>query len=115
MIRSRMTHRCTIERNQTVALDANGNEQAAVWATHIADQPCYYYHSRRWVAEQQGERNVRVYGHQALLPLGTDVDEADRINGISDRRGTIVAGGAFNIAAIVRKPDHLLLRLESVT
>jgi hypothetical protein len=115
MIRSRMTHRCLIERNSLPGLDGYGNARPPTWATLLSAQPCYYYQPSVRSAEQQGERNVKVYAQQLLLPLGVDVTEADRINGVVDRLGRSVAAGPFNIVAIVRKPDHLLLSLESAT
>ena len=112
--RSRMVHRCLIERRLSTALDAYGNEQPATWDIHSRSQPCYYWQPPGR-GEQVGPVNVNVYVHQLLLPLGTDVTEADRINGIYDRAGQPVAARVFNIKAVVRKPDHLLLTLESAS
>ena len=115
MVRFRMTHRALVERNVTAATqDTYGNEQAATWVTHISAQPCYYWQPATMRAESQGERNVLVYGHQVVMPLDTDITEADRINGISDRCGRVVSADVFGITGIARKPDHLLLTLEVI-
>jgi hypothetical protein len=112
--RSRMTHRCTVERNGSPGPDGYGNARPSEWGVHISAQPCYYSQPAAR-GEVQGERNVNLYVHQVLVPLGVDVTTADRINGVSDRRGLSVAAGPFNITAIRRLPDHLLLSLESVS
>lgn len=115
MVRFRMTHRAAVERNVIAnTQDTYGNEQVAIWVTHISAQPCYYWQPAAMRAESQGERNVLVYGHQVLMPLGTDITEADRINGIYDRCGRVVSADVFGITGIARKPDHLLLTLEVI-
>lgn len=112
-IRCRMVHRCLIQRNLSVGLDAYGNVRAPQWGTHVAGQACYYWQPT--AREVQGERNVTVGGHALLLPLGVDVTPADRINGVTTRLGYPIAEGPFNITGVIRKPDHLLLTLESTT
>lgn len=111
--RDRMTHRARIERS-SAGRDQYGNQLPATWAVHLAAQPCYYWQPSVGRAETEGERNYRAYGHQMLVPLGTDVRESDRVNGIVDRRGYSVSADVFGIIAIVRKPDHLLLTLETI-
>ena len=113
--RSRFTHRALIERNLTPGEDAYGNAQAATWGTLYAAEPCYYYQPPTGRGEQAGERNLNAYADQLLVPLACDVLEADRVNGITDRRGANVCASVFNVIAIVRKPDHLLLTMEQVT
>jgi hypothetical protein len=109
-----MTYRALVERNTTAGvLDTYGNAQAPTWVTQIASQPCYYWQPRQGV-ETQGERNYLAYGHQLLLPLGVDIAEGDRINGITDRRRGVVCADVLAITAIMRKPDHLLLTLEVI-
>lgn len=115
MVRHRMTHRALVQRNTTAATpDTYGNAQAATWVTQISAQPCYYWQPSGQRAETQGERNFLAYGHQVVMPLGVDITEADRINGITDRNAGVVSADVFGITAIVRKPDHLLLALEVI-
>lgn len=108
-----MVHRARFERSST-GRDGYGNELPKTWTAHLAAQPCYYWQPSVGRAEFEGERNYRAYGHQMVVPLGTDVRESDRVNGIVDRRGNCVSADLFGIIAIVRKPDHLLLSLETV-
>jgi hypothetical protein len=115
MMRQKLTMRALIERNLTPGLDAYGNALEATWGTLYAAQACYYYQPAARRAEQAGARNLNAYADQLLVPLACDVLEADRINGITDRRGLNVCASVFNVIAIVRKPDHLLLTLEQVT
>ena len=61
-----------------------------------------------------GERNADIYSHRMIVPRGTDITEEDRVNGIADRKGTVITAGVFDIKQIVRKPNHLLLVLEAV-
>ena len=112
-VRGRLVQRATIERNMTPDADGYGNARPAAWGTLYAALACYYWQPAGG-GEQQGERNVRIYTHQMLVPAGTAVTEADRVNGIVDRRGVSVNAAVFNITAVVRKPDHLLLTLEVV-
>lgn len=109
-----MTHRALVQR-ATETVDGYNNRLAPVWATHLAAQPCYFWQPSMGRGEQSGAQNYRAYGYQVVMPLGTDVTERDRINGIVDRRGYSVHPGVFGIVAVVRKPDHLLLTLETIT
>lgn len=111
--RDRMTHRATIERS-TAGRDQYGNALPATWSVHINGCPCYYWQPSVARAEIEGERNYRAYGHHMMVPLGTDVRESDRVNGIVDRRGSCVSADVFGIIAIVHKPDHLLVTMETI-
>lgn len=109
-----MTHRALIERNALTGLDAYGNEQAPSWGVHLAAQPCYWYQPSNQRGEVQGERNVRLYTQQMLVPWNVDITEGDRVNGIKDRKGGDLTTEVFNVVAIVYKPDHLLITMELV-
>ncbi|HSV29703.1 MAG TPA: hypothetical protein VLL76_09085, partial [Candidatus Omnitrophota bacterium] len=86
------------------------------WRQHVAEQPCYYYEPRAQRGEiADGQKVAIAYAHQVMVPAGVDVTEADRIHGITDRRGASIAGHAFGITRIVRRRDHLLLTLEVAT
>ena len=112
--RQRMTHRATIERNGNLVPDAYGQPDAPVWYAHLTGQACYFWEPTAQRGEITGERNADVYAHRLLLPLAVDVTEEDRVNGVTDRRGQTISDGVFGITQIVRKPDHLLLVLETV-
>lgn len=108
-----MVHRALVERNSATALGTVGEELPAVWATHIAEMPCFLYTPR-------GGEKVRDMGvivaesPKMLVPWGTDITEADRINGVSDRRGGSYRSGVFRISSVVEVHDHLELQLEAV-
>ena len=112
--RQRMVHRTTIERNGNLAPDAYGQPDAPAWYPHITGQSCYFWEPSSQRGEQMNERNADIYSHRLLLPLGTDITEEDRINGVTDRHGATISDGVFDIKQIVRKPDHLRLVLEAV-
>ena len=57
---------------------------------------------------------LRELAHRLLVPLTVDVTETDRITEIRDRKGALIADAVYKIRQIVRKPDHLLLVLETV-
>jgi hypothetical protein len=112
-IRQRMVHRALVER-ATYTTDAYG-QPVPTWATQVASQPCYFWEpSSSQRGEQMGERNADIYSHRLVVPQGTDITEEDRVNGVTDRRGTVITAALFNITQVVRKPDHLLLVLEVV-
>ena len=112
--RAWMVHRTTIERNGNLAPDAYGQPDAPTWYPHLVQQACYFWEPSSQRGEQMGERNADIYSHRMVLPKGTDITEEDRVNGIADRKGTVITAGVFDIKQIVRKPDHLLLVLEAV-
>lgn len=112
--RQRMTHRVIVERNGNLAPDAYGQSDAPTWYPHLTGQAGYFWEPSSQRGEQIAARNADIYSHRLLLPLGVDVTEEDRINGVTDRRGETISNGTFDIKQIVRKPDHLLLVLEVV-
>lgn len=118
LTRQRMTHRCTIERDQSAASGAGANPlnapHAADWRVHLQDVACYYWEPSAQRGEIAGVRNADVYAHRLLVARDLDVTEEDRINGITDRRGATVVDRVFGITQIVRKPDHWLLVLSVV-
>jgi hypothetical protein len=111
-IRQQMVHRALVER-ATYTTDAYG-QPVPTWATQVASQACYFWEPSAQRGEQMGERNADIYSHRLVVPQGTDITEEDRVNGVTDRKGTVITEALFDIKQIVRKPDHLLLVLETV-
>jgi len=111
-VRSRMTHRCTIERDGAGS-DAEGNPATPAWATHLSAQPCFYW-SASEVEAVDVTRTAVVEDGRLLLPKGTDVTERDRVNGITDRLGNAVRSGVLNIRAVVSYGTHLELVVQGV-
>jgi hypothetical protein len=115
--RSRMTMRCTIERNMhpgaTDPLQRDGFGQAPPqWQDVGGLIPCFAWagggENRTRVAP---ERVVAIDTPGMMLPLGTDVRQDDRIAGVWDRRGNEIFG-AFTIDDIFRRKGYLLLSLQ---
>lgn len=115
--RSRMTQRATVERDQTdplVDTTDSGNPEPPDWQTHIEALPCWLYSSAgREAVEPQ--RVAVVEDIRLLVPLGSDVTERDRVNGIVDRLGSSILADLMNIRTVLRKRDHLELMLTRVT
>ncbi len=110
-VRSQMTHRCLIERNTQTGTDPQGNALAPTWSTHLSDQAC-----KLWQRPDDeiidGRRTVVAESIRLVLPVATDVTEADRVNGVTDRRGATVLAGVMNIRSVVKKASHLELSLD---
>ncbi len=107
-----MTHRCTIERRAAGAADAWG-QVPSEWETHLTNVRC-----RTWADAGreivEGTTTVTVVEDvRVIVPLGTDVTEADRIASITYRGGTAQAG-PLGIRAVLARPDHLELVLVRV-
>lgn len=112
-----LTHRATIERdvNAFGEADAYGNPLAPSWQTHLEELPC-----RAWAAGSvQGgggreiadaRKTVVVLDRRMVVPLGTDVTEADRVAEVTER-GTVVLAGPMAIEAVLHRPDHIELVL----
>lgn len=103
-----MTMRATIERNGAAANDY-GSPGPASWAT-LATVACYAWHlsgTDRFGAPIAfvGKRS------RAIVPLGTDVTEADRIATIKDRAGTEIFG-AMDIETVEIRRRHIELGLK---
>lgn len=106
-----MTHRAVIERNSA---DVADRYAVPGWATFIAAQPCFLYVSggREVVAP---DRTADVDVSKMIVPLGADIENTDRINGVADRLGNPVFAGLLNITDVLPHHDHIELTLERVT
>lgn len=109
-----MKHRATIERNSGAAeTDAWGDQGEPEWQTHLIDVPC-----RAWFGTERevtdGNKTAAVEERRAIMPLGTDVTEADRILSVKDRKGTVLFDGPIRIESVGHRQDHLALVLEAV-
>jgi head-tail adaptor len=104
-----MTHRCTIER-RTLTSDGGGG-QTETWAAVETDLPC-----RAWLEdsgiEAVGDKVVEVEDRRLIVPVGTDVQPADRVT-------VTVRGEAFMsvmpVSAVGRRTGHLELVCREVT
>ena len=112
-VERQMHHRCTIQRN-TATKDSLNNPLPADWNDLTADVPCYV-----WQGASKGETRavdlVAVVNQwRMLLPIGTDITEADRLSSIVDEFGVQWNTKPVTIQAIARRNTHLLLVLDEV-
>lgn len=114
--RSRMTLRTDVLRDATQPLDDSGNplpQPDVAPAAYLEDVPVWLYSSseRESVTE---DTTAVVTDLKAMVPLGTDITEQDRLNGIRDRRGTTVEPGVLLVEEVLYKRSHLQLVLSRV-
>ena len=109
-----MIHRATVQRNTPAGTDGFGGPGAAVWAMHIASLHCWFYaKSGREVIN--GEKSAVLGSHKMLIPLGTDITEADRITAIDDRLGASIMANTMRIHSVTHRHSHLELEVEEVS
>ena len=107
--RGRMTLRATLQRD-TAHADEYGQPGPTDWQTtaHVA---CLTWQGggRR---SQQPARTVEADEHTMLVPSGTDVVSGDRVLEVYDRVGAVVREDPLYVDAVVRRRDHLEVRLR---
>jgi head-tail adaptor len=104
-----LTHRCTIER-RTFTSDGGGG-QTETWANVETDLPC-----RAWLessrVESIGDRVAEVEDRRLIVPVGSDVQPADRVT-------VTVRGEAFMsempVSSVGRRTDHLEIVCREVS
>ena len=104
--RRRMTHRAFTERPvPTGTQDPFGN--AVTRDTQIlVSHPCYWQAQVERVVHDSS-KNVSIADHLILFPLGTDVQERDRITSITDRRGRPLKNTRLGVLPVLRREDHI--------
>lgn len=110
--RGRMTHRARLERDTAASTGAWGQPAAPDW-NFREELPCYgWSRSRQVVAD--GEKVVTVQEMRAIFPTDADIVEGDRLQEITDRRGTVVFPGPLMVRTAQAKPGHVEFMLERV-
>lgn len=109
-----LRHRTSIQRDTAAGtIDAGGQSAPPYWQTITSGLPC-----RAWtnVAREPSDagKSFVVEDRQVVVPLGTDVTEADQLGDILDRAGMVLFKGPMNILGVLAYPDHLELSLEVV-
>jgi hypothetical protein len=107
-----LTQRCTIERNANAdATDDWQTPPPPAWAPHLQEQPCRAWISGHRPVSHEGTLTAVLIELSMLVPLGTDVTDGDRVNGIT-LRGEPVHEGPLTIHAVLERRDHLELILS---
>ena len=118
VFRSRMTMRCTVQRN-TSATDEWGQPGAPGWTDHLTELACYatVHSGQEVIGGPQGDtaaqvvvlKDMHVYMPEfASDGSRTDVTEKDRIVSITDRQGNVLFPGPMDIKSVDLRPRRLL-------
>lgn len=111
--RSRMILRALVERFASPGDDDFGNPLPGSWSTHISALPIWVHGSTEREAVTE-ETTAVVTDLKALIPLGSDVTESDRLNQVKDRQGNVVYAGILGIETVLFARTHLELTLSRV-
>jgi len=108
--RQRMTMRLYIQRNNAMA-NAYGHKSPQTWEA-LSTTAGYV-----WIEKEDtrhGNEMSQVSArYRAIVPSGTDVTEADRIQKVENRADTPEElFGTMYIDAVIRRNNHLELRLR---
>lgn len=108
-VRQRMTHRALVERRT----DSDGRYDVPTWGTLTEALPCWLV-MRSGVEAVSPEATVVVQKTTLIVPLNTDIREADRVNGIKNRLGVTILGGVMDVTNVDSHHDHLEVTLDLV-
>tara|TARA_Y100000310_G_scaffold47500_3_gene44074 strand:- start:1045 stop:1392 length:348 start_codon:yes stop_codon:yes gene_type:complete len=108
--RYRMIHRIFVQRNGASA-NAYGHTSPQSWAA-LATVAGYVWVTNE-TAQHIEEFSQSSARYRAIIPLGTDVTEKDRIEKVEDRADSPTElFGTMNIDAVIRRKNHLELRMR---
>lgn len=92
--------------SSSASLDQYNQPGPKTWSTKTASVPCWAWSTTR--SEVVDEDKIAVVeGMKMIVPLGTSIDERDRVNGIADREGAAIFTGIFDVEAVQRRPGHI--------
>ena len=103
-----MTMRVYLQRNSAAANDY-GEKTPASWGT-LSTASGYVWVDSEDTRHEPGSTVVSGY-YRALLPVATDVTEKDRVLKVENRNASQLFG-VMSIEAVIRRRDHLELRLR---
>ncbi len=106
--RTRLTMRAFIQRNSS-SVDTWGHKRVSTWGA-LSTTPCYAWEPSADIRHKP-EVSMESSRFRAMVPLGTDVTRKDRVEKVEDRAATELFGVMY-IDAIVRRRDHLLLKMR---
>ena len=109
-----MTHRCDTERDvESAQPDPYGHPVTELRDINTA-LPCYWQvRTERLILD--GGKAAAIAMHNMLTPLGSDLQEQDRVTRIYDRRDQTLKAETMRVLTMIRREDHLELALEEVT
>lgn len=117
-VRTRMTHRATVERNTQADPNPDGHLGPAEWEALDDALACFLHYRPASLARRESAQVARtavVEEAVLLAPIGADVTEADRINGVEDRAGNVLLAGIANIRSVLPiRRSHVEITLEVV-
>lgn len=109
-----LIHVATVQRDSNAGVVTNGIQQAPSWSDHLTNLAC-----RAWTTTGREvldpTTSVIVEDMRVIVPLGTDVNEQDRITGVVDHEGNSVISGNVGIRAVITRKDHLELILVRIS
>ena len=110
--RSFMTHRCDTERAvESAQCDPSGHPVTEIRDINTA-LPCYWQvRTERLILD--GGKAAAIAMHN-MLPLGSDLQEQDRVTRIYDRRDQTLKSETMRVLTMIRRESHLELALEEV-
>lgn len=97
-----------IQRNSASA-DSYGHKRASTWGA-LSTTPCYAF-TVAGDTFHRPEVSADETRYRALIPLGTDVTSDDRVQKVEDR-AAVQLFGVMYIDAVLRRRDHLLLKMR---
>ena len=109
-----LTHRTTVQRDSNAGVVTDGVQQPPSWADHLTELRC-----RAWTSAGREQldptTSVVVEDMRCIVQLGTDVNEQDRLNGVTDDEGNTIISGIVGIRAVIHRKDHLELILVRIS
>ena len=113
-IASMLIHETTVQRDANVdTLNAAGAQESPDWGDHITDLRC-----RAWTATgrevEEPTTSIEAQDMRAIVELGTDVTERDRLGDVTYRGDTIISG-PLGVRAVIQRKDHLELLLTRIS
>lgn len=111
-------HTCTTQRREQTGTNPYDEPEYGDWVNHLIKQHCRYWHGRSGGGQRAGERwadnrQIELYQHHLLVPVGTDVTEADIVSQVTNQLGEVIAGN-LNIRAVVYGTTGTRLDCEEV-
>ena len=109
-----MTHRCDTERD-VISDRQNAYNQPVTELRDINTAlPCYWQvRTERLILD--GDKAAAIAMHNMMAPLGSDLQEQDRVTRIYDRRDQTLKSETMRILTMIQREDHLELALDEVT